>query len=113
MLWNPHFPNAACQTSNQRNHHHRGMLVVDETLLGLIPFLEDQRFWVRPLKPGWADEVPSRATAAKSGIGYLLSGRTLVTTCGSVPPRSSRSRFLNDRYGGLHSRSLIRGGGNS
>ena len=61
------------------NHRDRGMLVVDETLLGLIPFLEDQRFWVRPLNPGMDNEILSMATAVGSGIGYLLGGRILVT----------------------------------
>jgi hypothetical protein len=55
------------------------MLVADETLLGLIPFLEEQQFWVRPLKPGMDSEVVSRAAAVTSGIGYLLGGRILVT----------------------------------
>jgi hypothetical protein len=66
------------------NHRDRGMLVVDETLLGLIPFLEDQRFWVRPLKPGMDNEVLSRATAVTSGMGYLLGGRILVTNRAEV-----------------------------
>jgi hypothetical protein len=52
------------------NHPDRGMLVVDETLLGLIPFLEEQRFWVRPLSPGMDNEILSRATAVRSGIGF-------------------------------------------
>jgi hypothetical protein len=64
--------------------HDRGQLVVDETLLGLIPFLEDQQFWVRPLKPGMDNEVLSRATAVRSGIGYFLGGRTLVTNRAEV-----------------------------
>ena len=49
-------------------HRDRGMLVVDETLLGLIPFLEDQRFWVRPLNPGMDYEVLSRATPLGPGL---------------------------------------------
>jgi hypothetical protein len=64
--------------------HARGMLVVDETLLDLTPFLEDQRFWVRPLKPGMDNEVLSRAAAVTSGIGYLLGGRILVTNRAEV-----------------------------
>jgi hypothetical protein len=55
------------------------MLVMDETLLGLIPFLEDQQFWVRPLKPGMDSEVVSRAAAVTSGIGDLLGRKVLVT----------------------------------
>jgi hypothetical protein len=60
------------------------MLVVDETLLGLIPFLKDRRFWVRPLNPGMDNEILSRATAVRSGIGYLLGGRILVTNRAEV-----------------------------
>jgi hypothetical protein len=66
------------------NHRDRGMLVVDETLLGLIPFLKVHRFWVRPLNPGMDNEILSRATAVGSGIGYLLGGRILVTNRAEV-----------------------------
>jgi hypothetical protein len=66
------------------NHRDRGMLVVDETLLGLIPFLERHRFWVRPLNPGMDSEILSRAAAVRSGIGYLLGGRILVTNRAEV-----------------------------
>jgi hypothetical protein len=66
------------------NHHDRGMLVVDETLLTLIPFLEARRFWVRPLQPGMDNEVLSRAAAVSSGIGYLVGGRILVTNRAEV-----------------------------
>ena len=65
-------------------HRDRGMLVVDETLLGLSPFLKDRRFWVRPLNPGMDNEILSRATAVRSGIGYLLGGRILVTNRAEV-----------------------------
>jgi hypothetical protein len=36
----------------------RGVLVVDENLLALIPFLEEQRFRVLTLKPGMNDDRP-------------------------------------------------------
>jgi hypothetical protein len=78
----PPAPNS--QNLEPENHRDRGMLVVDETLLGLIPFLEDRRFWVRPLNPGMDNEILSRATAVGSGIGYLLGGRILVTNRAEV-----------------------------
>jgi hypothetical protein len=77
-------PEPSSPNLEPENHYDRGMLVVDETLLGLVPFLEDQQFSVQALKPGMADEVPSRATAVRSGIGYLLGGRTLVTNRAEV-----------------------------
>jgi hypothetical protein len=55
------------------------MLVLDEPLLPLIPFLEDQQFRVRPLKLGMGNEVFSRGTFLRCGIGYLFGGRILVT----------------------------------
>jgi hypothetical protein len=72
-------PEPSSPNFEPENHRYRGMVVVDETLLGLIPFLEDQRFWVRALKPGMDNAVLSRATAVTSGIGDLLGGRVLVT----------------------------------
>jgi hypothetical protein len=60
------------------------MLVLDEPLLRLIPFLEDQQFRVRPLKPGMDNEVFSRSTSIRSGIGYLFGGRILVTNRAEV-----------------------------
>jgi hypothetical protein len=77
-------PGTSSPNLEPEKHYGRGMLVVDETLLGLIPFLEDQQFWVRPLKPGMDNEVLSRATAVSSGIGYLLRGRILVTNRAEV-----------------------------
>jgi hypothetical protein len=77
-------PEPSSPNLERENHNDRGMLVVDETLLALIPFLEDQRFRVRPLKPGMDNEVVSRATAVTSGIGYLLGGRILVTNRAEV-----------------------------
>jgi hypothetical protein len=72
-------PEPSSPNLDPEHHHSRGMLVVDGTLLGLVPFLEDRQFWVRTLKPGMDNEVLSRATAVRSGIGYLLGGRILVT----------------------------------
>jgi hypothetical protein len=46
--------------------------VVDETLVALIPFLEDQQFSVRSLEPGMVDEVPSRAFDSPYGWATLL-----------------------------------------
>ena len=40
-------PEPSSPNLEAENHYDRGMLVVDETLLALIPFLEDQQFRVR------------------------------------------------------------------
>jgi hypothetical protein len=72
-------PEPSSPNLEPENHHTRGMVVVDETLLGLVPFLEDQQFSVQALKPGMADEVPSRAFDSPYGMGQLVFNTILVT----------------------------------
>ncbi len=57
----------------------RGVLVDDENLLALIPFLEMQRFRVLSLEPGMKDDRIVNPTMKDDEIASLLSHRIFVT----------------------------------
>ena len=59
------------------NRYGRGMLVVDNTLSVLIPFLEDQQFSVLSLAPGMDDQIANPSISHE--LGGLLGERIFVT----------------------------------
>lgn len=70
-------PEPSSPNLEAENHYDRGMLVVDETLLALIRFLEDQQFRAVSLALGMDDQIANPSISHE--LGGLLGKRIFVT----------------------------------